>query len=258
MAGAHTLTMYDQLKPKSTLVNEPLRNQQLDVSRQSAASSRKGGKSAMKSGSKKQPAIRSSFNNAQNVTKASTKSYGFSKLPRETGPQGNANIGPGAYDQSKADAMTRNRAPATVDMSRTTERSNKFKADNQAGPGQYDVRGQAFGENVKSFTIAEKREQRITTSPGPGSYSPDRSDSATKNKSPAADFSRQTARKDAERDASADFGTVDRFYNYPKEKPVYSIPEKREMKIQDSPGPGAYDANDGLTKTRSGMGNVKF
>jgi hypothetical protein len=64
MAGAHTLTMYDQLKPKSTLVNEPLRNQQLDVSRQSAASSRKGGKSAMKSGSKKQPAIRSSFNNA--------------------------------------------------------------------------------------------------------------------------------------------------------------------------------------------------
>ena len=42
-------------------------------------------------------------------------------------------------------------------------------------PGQYDHGGK-FGDNVKSFRIGERREERITQTIGPGSYDPDLAD----------------------------------------------------------------------------------
>ena len=62
-------------------------------------------------------------------------------------------VGPGGYDTSKADGLTKTKSPAAVKMSKQSERANKFIADNNTAPGQYDVRGQSFGQNAKSFTI---------------------------------------------------------------------------------------------------------
>ena len=42
----------------------------------------------------------------------------------------------------------------------------------------------------------------------------------------------------------------ERFYNYPKEVPVYSIGEKRPEKPKDGPGPGEYNLDESATKPR--------
>ena len=46
------------------------------------------------------------------------------------------------------------------------------------GPGQYDGFKQ-FGEETKTFTIGEKREDKVIESVGPGQYSPERSEVIT-------------------------------------------------------------------------------
>jgi hypothetical protein len=49
------------------------------------------------------------------------------------------------------------------------------------GPGTYDA-GAKFGENVKSFEIGQKREQKLQVSAGPGQYSPENADRVTKDR----------------------------------------------------------------------------
>ena len=44
--------------------------------------------------------------------------------------------------------------------------------------------GKKFGDDAKTFTIQEKRDQRIPQTVGPGEYSPDRADGLTHKKTP--------------------------------------------------------------------------
>ena len=55
-------------------------------------------------------------------------------------------------------------------------------ADINVAPGQYDD-GIRFNSNVKGFKIGEKREEKITISAGPGTYSPERAEYLTKTRS---------------------------------------------------------------------------
>ena len=55
--------------------------------------------------------------------------------------------------------------------------------DVNVAPGQYDD-GVRWNSNVKSFTIGEKRTERVRDGVGPGQYSPERADGITKNKTP--------------------------------------------------------------------------
>ena len=55
--------------------------------------------------------------------------------------------------------------------------------DVNVAPGQYDD-GVRWNSNVKSFTIGEKRTERVRDGVGPGQYSPERADGITKNKIP--------------------------------------------------------------------------
>ena len=115
--------------------------------------------------------------------------------------------------------------------------------------------GGNFGDNAKGFTIGVKRQARQEDSPGPGQYDAARSDSVTKNRPPSAvDFDKTTGRisnESPERDQSPDFGPVDRFYNYPKEIPNFSIGEKRPEKTREGPGPGEYNLDDSAVKPRT-------
>ena len=62
-----------------------------------------------------------------------------------------------------------------------------------------------------------------------------------------------SGRKEASpnRDPSSELTSPERFYQYPKEVPVYTIGEKRPEKPKDGPGPGEYNLDDSATKPRT-------
>jgi len=103
-----------------------------------------------------------------------TKSFRIGEK-RETRIQ--ETMGPGSYNPERAEAMTKTKI-TTVNMASSPSRPGTFAkgADYDVAPGQYDDRSHEFGNNVKSFTIGEKRETRVTESMGPGSYNPDIAD----------------------------------------------------------------------------------
>ena len=72
-------------------------------------------------------------------------------------------MGPGAYDPSRADAMTKTKTTTTVNMSSAPARGSFMnkQGDANLGPGQYDDRNYEIASKSKGFTIAEKRETRI-------------------------------------------------------------------------------------------------
>ena len=127
------------------------------------------------------------------------------------------------------------------------------------GPGSYEV-GNSFGSNSKGFTIGVRRESRREGSPGPGEYEVARSDSQTKNRNDnSVDFQKLSGRREMSPDNedTGELGNVERFYQYPKEVPNYSIGEKRPEKPRDGPGPGEYNLDDSATKPRT-VGSHKF
>ena len=73
------------------------------------------------------------------------------------------------------------------------------------------------------------------------------------------EFDKRTGRKDESpaRDSSGDIGGLERFYQWPKELPIYSIGEKRPEKPKEGPGPGEYNLDDSATKPRT-VGFHKF
>lgn len=111
-----------------------------------------------------------------------------------------------------------------------------------------------MSQSTKGFTIGRKREARAEHSPGPGEYEVSRSDSQTKSRVPqSVDFEKTTGRREESpaRDSSGDLGTVERFYQFPKEVPNYSIGELRPEKPKDGPGPGEYSLDESATKPRT-------
>jgi len=89
-------------------------------------------------------------------------------------------MGPGQYSPERGDSLTMTRVK-TVKISNSPARPASFakQGDVNVAPGQYDD-GIRFNSNVKSFTIGEKRQERVVESMGPGTYDPDRADGVTK------------------------------------------------------------------------------
>ena len=85
-------------------------------------------------------------------------------------------MGPGAYDPDRADGQTQPKIP-NINMGSSPSRPHSFakSGDIDVAPGQYDD-GKKFGDDAKSFTIPEKRNQRIPETMGPGAYDPERAD----------------------------------------------------------------------------------
>ena len=66
--------------------------------------------------------------------------------------------GPGTYEPSKADGLTKHKMP-NINMGSSPARPKSLvkSGDLDVAPGQYDD-GIRFNSNVKSFRIGEKRE----------------------------------------------------------------------------------------------------
>ena len=99
------------------------------------------------------------------------------------------------YSPERAEALTRPKV-AQVDMGACPSRPSTFAKpgyDDVGGPGQYDPAPQYdFGKDVKSFTIGEKRVEKVEYDNR--DYSPDRCEALTKPKVPQVDMGKSPSR----------------------------------------------------------------
>ncbi len=115
---------------------------------------------------------------------------------RETKLDGS--MGPGYYNHERGDSQTKSKITTTVNMGSSPPRNNTFARanDSSTSPGQYDDRNYKFGSNSKGFTIGEKRETRIESTAGPGSYDYDRATNLTKHKTGSFNMASSPGRPD--------------------------------------------------------------
>ena len=104
---------------------------------------------------------------------SNVKSFRIGEKRPEKASEG---MGPGAYDPDRADGQTKSKIP-NINMGTSPSRPHSFAkgGDVNVAPGQYDD-GVRFNSNVKSFTIGEKRAEKVRDGMGPGAYDPDRAD----------------------------------------------------------------------------------
>ncbi len=91
-----------------------------------------------------------------------------------------------------------------------------------------------FNSNVKSFTIGEKRAERVTETMGPGSYSPERADMITKTKMANINMGSSPSRPVSfakQGDYSVAPGQYDDGKKFGSDTKSFRIGEKREQTI---------------------------
>ena len=165
-------------------------------------------------------------------------------------------MGPGAYSPDRAETITKTRT-ATVNMGSSPARASIVKTTGiDIAPGQYDDRSYEIAKSSKNFTIGEKRVERIVETMGPGAYSPDRAETITKTRTATVNMGSSPARASIVKTTSIDVAPGqydDRSYEISNSKKGFIIGEKREERIVETMGPGAYspDRAETITKTRS-------
>ena len=94
----------------------------------------------------------------------------------------NDNVGPGHYSPERAESQTKPRIVSINLGSNSPNRPSSFALAAQietAGPGQYNS-PKKFGDDVRGFTIGEKRPEKLSDNVGPGHYNPERAECVTK------------------------------------------------------------------------------
>ena len=77
-------------------------------------------------------------------------------------------------DRAESLTKTKVTTTVRMDNSSPSRGTVARQGDANVGPGQYDDRNYEFGSKAKGFTIGEKRETRTVETMGPGSYDVDR------------------------------------------------------------------------------------
>ena len=95
--------------------------------------------------------------------------------------------GPGTYSPERGDHLVLERY-AAYDFAKQTERKEST-FESLIGPGSYKA-GFNFGEDLNKVTIGVRREDSISQTPGPGTYSPEKADAVTYQRASAADFAK--------------------------------------------------------------------
>ena len=103
-------------------------------------------------------------------------------------------MGPGQYSPERGDALTKTKI-ANVNFGTSESRATIVRKGEDVGPGQYDD-GKRFGSETRTFTIGEKRAERVVETMGPGAYSPERGDALTKTKMANVNFGTSQSRAD--------------------------------------------------------------
>ena len=169
-------------------------------------------------------------------------------------------MGPGMYDPDRANGVTKPKMP-NINMGSSPSRGSFIKKDDtNIGPGQYDD-GKEFGKDMKTFTIGEKRYERMVETMGPGQYSPERADALTKTKITSVNITSSPARPASfakKGDVDVAPGQYDDGIRFNSNTKSFTIGEKRAERIIETMGPGTYDPDkaDGVTKPK--MPNISM
>lgn len=95
--------------------------------------------------------------------------------------------GPGYYESDRAaDSIKTSSPSARMDKRLVSMRGS------DPSPQVYDGHHKMFGADVNGFTIGLKDKWKAKDGPGPGEYDPDRADSQTRQRSPAARIDQDT------------------------------------------------------------------
>jgi len=156
----------------------------------------------------------------------------------------NETQGPGAYEPDRADGQTKPKMP-NITMGGSPSRPASFakSGDVNVAPGQYDD-GIRFNSGVKGFKIAEKREHRVAETMGPGAYDPEVADKMTKPKMPNITMGGSPSRPASfakSGDVNVAPGQYDDGIRFNSGVKGFKIAEKRENRVTETMGPGAYD-----------------
>ena len=167
-------------------------------------------------------------------------------------------VGPGAYNPSKADDLTRSKSPTTK-MSKASSRPKSFANPSQEniGPGAYSD-GKKFGEGIKTFKIGQKREEKIGGGVGPGQYNPDKAEAVTKPNAPKITFANRSPNRpenfaNAGQVGTAGPGAYDSPMKFGYDVKSFKIGEKRPEKVGEGIGPGQYSPEraESVTKAKT-------
>ena len=93
------------------------------------------------------------------------------------------NPGPGYYEPTKADEITKTKSQTAI-----IKPPNEFRlpAETSPAPGEYDGHLKPIGADLKKITMGSKYEFKAGMNPGPGYYEPTKADEITKTKSQTA------------------------------------------------------------------------
>ena len=169
--------------------------------------------------------------------------------------------GPGTYEPTLAEGITKQKTP-NINLGSSPARPQSFaKAnDTEAAPGQYDD-GIRFNSGVKSFKIGEKRETRIEQTAGPGTYEPTRAESLTKTKSPNINLGSSPSRPQSFAkggDVDVAPGQYNSDKRFGEDTKSFRIGEKREVRIEQTAGPGTYEPTRADSQTKQKMPNINL
>ena len=168
-------------------------------------------------------------------------------------------MGPGAYSPERGDALTKSKM-ANVNFGTSESRATIVRKGDDVGPGMYEDSKQ-FGSETKTFTIGEKRSERVVESMGPGAYSPERAETITKTRTATVNMGSSPARASIVKTTGVDLAPGqydDRSYEMSMSKKNFTIGEKRADRIVETMGPGAYSPEraETITKTRTATVNM--
>ena len=140
-------------------------------------------------------------------------------------------------------------------MGKSPSRPSTFAkpgTDADGGPGTYDSPVK-FGKDVKTFTIGEKRHERIENDPR--DYSPERGEALTKAKTPNIDMGKSQSRPSTfakpGTDADGGPGTYDSPVKFGKDIISFKIGEKRPERIDNDNRDYSPERAEALTKAKT-------
>ncbi len=168
--------------------------------------------------------------------------YTFKNKPQDARPSDAP--GPGTYDGDTS--AVRDRVPAyKMSPGRSSGRGSPYEQSPSPAPGSYDVKAP---RSQYAATITGRPADRLNNdAPGPGTYEGDLS--AVKDKVPSYRMSptKRSGLVNPEHSSSPAPGSYD--VSAPRSKYAATITgNPADKNRNDSPGPGAYEGNDSLTR----------
>ena len=110
----------------------------------------------------------------------------------------------------------------------------------EGGPGTYHEH-RNFDDNARVHEFGQRREEKLDSNPGPGSYEHHVTKEMANNTNPKWIWQNITGRKDTIIGVEGGPGTYEEHRKFGDNAKVHEFGQRREERSPDGPGPGHYD-----------------